>query len=241
MNNHVGLFAACVALGITLGIGLALVRPGSIRQLAKKLGLPDANLNWFHDQTLAFHKRIDPCVPDNAVLFIGDSSIQGLCVTEIADHAINYGIGGDTTEDLLSRLPEYESLTRARAVVFSIGDNDLLKGRTEEEIIGSYRRILVQMPKKVSVFFCSLTPGSENPKHELMNRDVESLNREIKQLSSSRAACHFVDLASCVSNERGFLLAEYADTDGVHLNGRGYRVCIEKLNESLQSAIVVAK
>jgi len=234
MNGWNGLLACavCLTVGVVFGIGFALARPGLLRRVAKKLGLPDGNQRWFYEQTVAFHRRMDDCVPDQAVLFIGDSFIQGLCVTEVAAKAINYGIGGDTTEGLLARLPHYPSLNRARAVVVSVGENDLRKGRTPADISLSYGRILARLPEKVSVFFCSLTPCTKAMASPL-NDAALSLNPILRQLCASRPNCHFVDLNEALCGSDGFLPAHYAESDGAHLNARGNRVCIEKLRASL--------
>jgi lysophospholipase L1-like esterase len=235
MNGGNGLlaWAAGLALGVVLGIGFALARPGLLRRVAKKLGFPDGNQRWFYEQTVVFHQRIDDCVPDQAVLFIGDSFIQGLCVTEVAALAINYGIGGDTTEGLLARLPHYQSLSRARAVVVSVGENDLRKGRKQTDIAQSYRQIVDRLPKKVSMFFCSLTPCTQATSGPL-NDAAMSLNPIIRQICASRPDGHFVDLNETLCGADGFLLPQYAESDGSHLNGRGNRVCIEKLRASLR-------
>lgn len=235
MNGWNGLLACavCLAVGIIIGFGWALARPGWLRRVAKKLGLPDQNQQWFYDQTVAFHRRIDDCVPDKAVLFVGDSFIQGLCVTEVAANAINYGIGGDTTEGMLARLRDYQSLARAGAVVVSVGENDLRRGRKPADIELSYRQILAQLPEKVPVFFCSLTPCAKSVAGPL-NTAVLSLNPVLQKLCASRPNCHFVNLNETLCGADGFLLPEYADADGSHLSARGNRVCIEKLRASLR-------
>jgi len=225
--------AVCLAVGIVCGIGLALAQPGLLRRVGKKFGLPDGNQHWFYEQTVAFHRRMDGCVPDKAVLFIGDSFIQGLCVTEVAPNGINYGIGGDTTEGLLARLPYYESRNRACAVVVSIGENDLRKGRTQKEISVSCQQIVTQLPGKISVFFCSLTPCTKSTAGSL-NDAALNLNPVLQQVCASRPNCHFVNLNEALCGSDGFLLAQYADSDGWHLNARGNRVSIEKLRAALR-------
>jgi len=225
--------ALCLVLGIAFGIGFALLRPGSLRPLAKKLKLPDQNQEWFYQQTVAFHRRMDGCVPNNAVLFIGDSFVQGLCVSEVAANAINYGIGGDTTEGVLARLAHYQSLNRAGAVVIGVGENDLRKGRAPAEIVRNYRQIASQLPEKISLFFCSMTPCTKS-KAGPLNDAVMKLNPVPKELCESHPNCHFVDLNETVCGPDGFLLADFADTDGSHLNARGNRACIEKLRATLR-------
>ena len=148
MNGRANLFAygACLAVGMAIGVGLALARPDTLRRLAKTLGLRDANQQWFYNQNVAFHQRVDACVPDQAMIFIGDSFIQGLCVTEVGPGAINFGIGGDTTEGVLTRLPRYRSVAHARVVVFAVGDNDLHKGFAQEQIVANYHKMLAMIP-----------------------------------------------------------------------------------------------
>jgi lysophospholipase L1-like esterase len=237
MNSHwivttvAGL--GCLAIGLTAGVGLAIAKPGKIRQWARQLGRPDYNQQWSYEQTIKFHKRVDACVPDGSVLFVGDSFIEGMCVTAVEPGGVNYGIGGDTTEGVLGRLPIYSSMTRARAVVFAMGDNDLRQGRSEAEVAANYQKIVAQVPKTVPIFFCSLTPCLPGPQFVEINRGIASLNRSLKELCGSQPRCHLVDLGPTFNDEHGCLRREFAEDDGMHLNGQGYRLCIEKVREAL--------
>ena len=56
-----------------------------------------------------YHSRMDGSIPDNSILFIGDSITQSLCVSAVADNSVNLGIGGDTTLDVINRLPKYKN------------------------------------------------------------------------------------------------------------------------------------
>jgi lysophospholipase L1-like esterase len=226
--------AAWLVIGVLTGLAVAVCQPRILRRLEKRL--KDSRQQFFYSQNVAFHQRVDACVPDGAVLFIGDSFIQGLCVAAVTKDGINYGIGGDTTDGLLARLPIYASLSRVRAVVFAIGDNDLRVGRTERDVLANYRKIMANVPKGVSMLFPSLIPCVDKPEHASLNRGVAALNRGLKELSAAEPGCHFVDLTSSLSDECGGLRPEFAGADGVHLNGRGYRVCSEKLRKELASA-----
>jgi len=223
----------CFSVGLTAGIGLAIVKPQKIRQWARSLGFPDSNMQWFHAQTVKFHLRIDACAPRGAVLFIGDSFIQGLCVTEVEPGAINFGIGGDTTDDVLARLPRYTSVAHAGAVVFAVGDNDLRKGFSHERIVVNYRQMLAMIPAEVPVFFCSLTPTGEGVDGSPINKKIAELNRALTTVCASRPQCHYVDLSSQLADAQGRLQPQFDDGDGLHLNAAGNRLCLEKLQESL--------
>jgi lysophospholipase L1-like esterase len=129
---------------------------------------------------------------------------------------------------------------RARAVVLAVGDNDLRRGCDESDIVGNYRAILAQIPQNVAIFFCSLTPCSESADAGRMNEKIGKLNRLGAEVCATRPDCYYVDLNSILANEAGCLRTQFADADGVHLNGMGYRVCIEKLRESLAKHASVA-
>jgi lysophospholipase L1-like esterase len=223
----------CFCVGLAAGIGLAIAKPGKIRDLARRMGRPDYNKQWYYDQTVKFHKRIDTCVPEGAVIFVGDSFIQGMCVTEVVPGGINYGIGGDTTQGVLQRLPGYHSIARASAVVLAVGDNDLRRGGEESVIVENYQAILVRLPEQVSVLFCSLTPYSQRAEEVQTNKKITSLNRLAITVCSSRSNCHFIDLYHPLADAQGYLSSQFDDGDGVHLNGEGYRLCIKKIREAL--------
>jgi hypothetical protein len=70
---------------------------------------------------LAHHMRLDGNVPSDALLFFGSSSVQSLAVGELAERAVNFGIGSETIPQLMERLPRYRSLASARGVVLAIG------------------------------------------------------------------------------------------------------------------------
>lgn len=112
-----------------------------------------------------FHQRIDASVPAGSVLFFGDRFIQGMCVTEIVTNGIKHGIGGDTTNGVLNRLPGCHSVARSKAVVLAVGDNDLRSDLDAPAIVTNYYKILSIIPADVPVLFCSLTPCSERGGH----------------------------------------------------------------------------
>ena len=47
------------------------------------------------------------------------------------------------------------------------------------------------------------------------------------------ANCHYIDLSTGLADQEGYLQAQFDDGDGLHLNGIGYRSCIEKLHDSI--------
>ena len=117
-------------------------------------------LQYYHEM-LAYHKRMDGNIPENAVIFIGDSLTQSLAVAAISPLSVNYGIGNDTSIGVLRRIDEYRSIKRSRIIVVAIGINDLKIGRTNEEILCDFEKIIKKINYKKMVIFNSIHPVDE--------------------------------------------------------------------------------
>lgn len=70
----------------------------------------DPEITQHYVETAVFLERIDNNIPDEAVIFIGDSGIQGLCVSAVVCPSVNFGIGTDTTVGVLKRCPSINRL-----------------------------------------------------------------------------------------------------------------------------------
>ena len=97
-------------------------------RLTSKLGNSPVKSDPYIADMLKHQRWMDDAVPTGAVIFLGDSIVQGLATAAVAPASVNYGIGTATTVDLIGALPSYRSLERAGSVVLSIGINDLAHG-----------------------------------------------------------------------------------------------------------------
>jgi len=216
-----------------LALAVVLVKSDFIQRVAMKLGWSESKWRVEHyKQMLSYHHLVDTCVPDDAVLFIGDSFIQGMYVSGIVDRAVNFGIGGDTTDGVLRRLPMYASFQRARAIVVAVGYNDL-RERDNSQIVNNYREILSNVPENIAVLCCSILPTDERCRRQRYNGRIIELNRSVAEICSLTGNCHFIDLAEKLRDTEGNLSDNYHVGDGIHLNSRGYRIC----NEILQTRL----
>lgn len=191
----------------------------------------------YFQRVLRYHERMDGNVPDGAVVFIGDSITQGLCVSAVAPLSVNYGIGGDTTVGVLQRLPTYQSLWRAGAIVVAIGNNDL-KFRTNKEIVLNYAAILERLPRDVTVIFSAPFPYDEkaNVVWSGRNQRIKAISKELAALTGKAGNLHFIDAGPQLVDAEGNLADSFHDGDGTHLNEKGNAVWIRELKRALQSA-----
>jgi lysophospholipase L1-like esterase len=205
-----------------------LIKSNFISKIEIKLGLlPEEITNYYHTM-VAFHHRVDKNLPDGSVLFIGDSHIQGLAVSAISPHSVNYGIGRDTTVGVINRLPYYGSLSSAKAVVLSIGFNDL-RYRENSEIADNIDRILQYFSPTTTVVLCAIIPIDEVVLNDKSyNQRIINLNDLIREKGREYSNVIFLNIRNSLISESN-LLPKFHIGDGIHLNKEGYDIWIYKL------------
>ncbi len=172
------------------------------------------------------HGSIDQQVPAGATLLFGDSLTAGLYPGAVAMDAVNYGIGGNTTADLIGRLPNYGSIAHAKRVVILIGVNDLYT-RSDEEIVASVERIVGAVPEGPRIDVVGLLPTR---KPEWSDR-ILGVNDGLQVIADNCTRCRYLDAGEALADERGDLRAEFDWGDGLHLSAAGYRVLAQQLRD----------
>lgn len=168
---------------------------------AKWRGLADSSTA----RILEAQHRKDWTVPEGAPVFLGDSITAGLAAVAVEPRAVNFAIGGQTSTDLLHRLPA--SLPRAGKVYLMIGVNDLLRGE-REALNANLPRILAALPDVPLVWTGVM-------------RD-DPINARIRALCAKRPQCRYVEPPTDPA----------LFVDGVHLNAAGYREWVIRLRQS---------
>lgn len=183
---------------------------------------------------ITYHQRMDDSVPNNAVIFIGDSITQGLAVSAVTPLAVNYGIGRDTTAGVLERIPLYCSLTRAEATVLAIGVNDL-RQRNNDQILANFESILEQLPNSVPTVISAILPVDPRvwpePDH---NQRIAQINHELELLCSIYPTLIFTNSSTRLLDAEQNLASSHHVGDGIHLSTAGYKIWIEDLRAALQ-------
>ena len=141
------------------------------------------------------------------------------------DNVIYIGIGGYTTEGILERI-EFLKTCNPDAVFLLIGTNDLSKGKTPDEILINYKKIVSRIRKynpELDLFIQSVLPINEKyfllpPKYD--NKKIKLLNQMIKKLEGDKVT--YINLFDNFLDSSGNLKSEYSN-DGLHLSGIGYQ------------------
>ena len=163
-------------------------------------------------------------------VFLGDS------LTEQGDWAarfpelsvVNQGVSGDTTEEVLARVPEIIA-AKPGTIVVMVGTNDLAWRRGVDIIVRNIESILYRLRSELPdarILVQSVLPRDR----ELADR-VRDINIHVRQYAPNLHA-EFVDLWPVFAEQDGELKAEFSD-DRLHLNEAGYAAWAEVLREAL--------
>lgn len=176
-------------------------------------------LTAFQVEMQAHLKRVDKNTTSGSVLFLGDSITQGMSVSDISNKSVNFGLGGDTSENLLSRITTMESINQADKIIIEIGVNDIQQGFTNT--VKNVERILNLIDADVSIFLLAILPVDES-KTKKINKTIAATNKEYKAICKTKENCTFIDNYQRLINSKQQLKSEYHSGDGVHLNESGY-------------------
>lgn len=185
--------------------------------------------------------------PDRLIVLAGDSLTlwfpQELLPTNY--NWLNQGISGETTPGLAKRLGLFDQ-AKPKAIFVMVGINDLLRGRSNEEVLEAQADILYQLKKshpKAKIVIQSVLPRAKESITAANATQVEALsndrifqfNRRLAALAD-QAGVEFLDLQPLFSDNEGFLRSDLT-TDGLHLSSQGYLVWRSAIQTFTQFAL----
>ncbi len=172
--------------------------------------------------------------PDHLTVLLGDSLSLWFPGELMPGRRVwmNQSISGEKTQGLLNRL-DLIRRNKVEAVFLMVGINDLIWGKTDEEIIANYKEIVRQLkqdhPDTQIVVQSILPHGGENSTWEsrdkllaLTSDRIVSMNNALKEIAAESDA-YYLDLYPIFVTGEGELRDDLT-TDGLHLNRQGYLV-----------------
>ncbi|MCU1413524.1 MAG: hypothetical protein JWN80_864 [Microbacteriaceae bacterium] len=168
---------------------------------------------------------------DNTVLFLGDSiTALGDWQTWFPDvNALNFGLSGSTTDDLLARVGEVVAADPDEIIVL-IGTNDLGTRHTVEHLVTNIQSMMVELRRDL--------PGSRMLLQSIMPRGrefsdrIQEANIHLRQFAATVHA-QYLDLWPALALEDGELNPVFSD-DRLHLNDAGYQAWLAELRPGLE-------
>ena len=195
----------------------------------------------YHQKRLLAFKGED--VIKNNIVFAGCSITEFGKWNELLNvsSVINRGIAGDNSFGLLKRIEGIINLQPSKLFI-SIGINDIAKNipihLTAQNICSSVKLMKKGSPE-TKIFVHSILPTNsinrqnrnEIVAHYNKNDKVLEINAALKKISTE-IDFTFIDLSSLFQDDDKNLKIEFANQDGLHLNGMGYEIWASYLNEN---------
>ena len=195
-----------------------------------------------------------PSAQKQRVIFLGDSITDGWRLNEYYGSErdfVNRGIGGQISGEMLGRMKADVIDLKPRLVVVLAGINDIGRGVAVSAIENNLSMIAdLAEAHHIEPVFASVLPVSDyhknvNPQYARTKRlapaKILELNGWLKSFCDRR---HFqyVDYYSALVDKAGLLQSDLAD-DGLHPNGKGYRLmapialrAIDRITADLKSS-----
>lgn len=174
----------------------------------------------------------------NSIIFLGNSLTEAGRWNDIAPELaiLNRGISGDNSFGLYARLDEVIR-HQPQKVFLMIGVNDLKRGIPTAYIIRNYERIVTKIRRespKTKIYLNSILPINNEKLIEAFkavnNKDIETLNQALKEISAKNKQVQFVDLYPVVADHSGQLRQEITP-DGIHLEMNAYVEVVDYLKK----------
>lgn len=177
-------------------------------------------------------------VPDNAILFVGSSSIRMWQTQRSFPElkVINRGFGGSHTSDAIYFADQIVFPYKPKVIVFYEGDNDIASGKPPNQVFEDYKTFVKLVHKKLPktpIIFIAIKPSSSRwsvwPK-------MKEANDMIKAYSDKNKKLFFADIAAPLIGKNGRPYDSLFIKDLLHLNEKGYAVWTSVLKPVIKQA-----
>lgn len=198
-------------------------------------------------------RKLNPFVVENQILFVGSSLMEQFPINEfLLDFHLSYtiynrGVGGFTTNELLSNMHECIFDLKPKYIFINIGTNDMNDPQYDvETLILNYTEILRQIQANLphaKIYLLAYYPinaeaGENHPimKHLLKvrtNQRINEANHRFEKLAKNMNLT-YLDLNKNIMDENGNLKAEYT-IEGMHMYANGYKMILDELLPILEN------
>jgi lysophospholipase L1-like esterase len=163
--------------------------------------------------------------PQNAVLFVGSSSIRmwnSLAEDFAPLPVINRGFGGSTIPEVSYYAKRVIYKYQPSVVVFYCGDNDLASSDPPALAFQNFKKFIGETEKNLKgtpIVFISAKPS---PSRWNLWRNYQQFNAMVEQFANNRPNLRYVDISSTLLDANGQPDPAFFAEDKLHLNSQGY-------------------
>lgn len=197
------------------------------------VSLPPAVADEYWDQKTSLFELLP--INEEDIVFVGNSITDGGEFAELFEmsNIKNRGIRSDVITGVEKRISQITS-GKPSKIFLLIGINDVSHGLSVTELGRRYerlvRRIRSESPES-RLYLQSVMPINNTfRRYKNLNGKeniIANFNKEIARIAEANGA-EYIDLTRHLTDSNGRLRSDLTN-DGLHLNGRGYRVWTETL------------
>lgn len=175
--------------------------------------------------------------PENAVLFVGSSSIrmwENLRTSFPNLKVINRGFGGSRLDDVNHYFDQIVAAYKPKTIVLYAGENDISEGFTPEDVAENHRvfaKMVHEKLPKTKIFYVSLKPS---PSRWKLADNFRKTNDLIKAEIAKDKSAKFVDIWTPMLGTNGEPMPEIFIKDNLHMNEKGYAIWTRVLEKYLK-------
>jgi lysophospholipase L1-like esterase len=165
--------------------------------------------------------------PAGLVAFYGSSSMRLWESLEVDFHdvgVLNLAFGGSTLEACGYYFDRLVVPCHPRSIVCYAGDNDLGDGRTPDEVMASFRKLLVKVDAQVTEIPFTMLSIKPSPARWHLADQIRYSNEKIRMELLGRDRGHFIDIFSPMLGIDGRPDDTLFLEDGLHVSPKGYQV-----------------
>jgi lysophospholipase L1-like esterase len=166
------------------------------------------------------------------IVFTGSSTIKGwksLKEDFTGQQILNRGFGGSELSDVVYHFNKVIAKYKPSKVIVYSGDNDIANGKNSEQVFEEFQKLVKLMDKqlpKTELIIFSIKPSLARwDKYG----EMKKANHLIKEFAQKKKKVKFVNIEEAMLGKDGKPIADYFESDGLHLNEEGYRVWSEVL------------
>jgi lysophospholipase L1-like esterase len=185
-------------------------------------------MEWYEQEVHELEEKLLKNPPlDGQVVFYGSSSMRmwdTLCEDLPAVGALNLAFGGSTMEACAWFFERLVVPCHPRALVCYAGDNDLGDGRNPEDVLASFRSLLLKVDTHFPAIPVTILSIKPSPSRWPLIDRIRLTNELIRREIGNRTNGHFIDVHSAMLRSDGLPDVTLFLDDGLHVSPTGYLV-----------------
>ena len=163
--------------------------------------------------------------PQNAILFIGSSSIRMWPDIQQAfprHQVFKRGFGGSELSDSVAFANRIVLPYRPKLILMYAGDNDITNGKAPGRVLADFKAFVQKVHAALPETRIAYIAVKPCPSRKQFLPEVRATNRLIRQYTATDGLLQFIDIYTPMLTPSGSLRPELFIPDKLHLNAKGY-------------------